>query len=92
MILLLYFKIYFFNDSLFIDFLKICIFQNKLKIVQTLLKWLFWTGINLVIIKKQYCSWSICNNTVCGTSYIYTIFKQNKQLELFIFTQNLSLY
>ncbi len=28
------------------------IFQNKQKIVQTLLKWLFWTSINLDIIKK----------------------------------------
>ncbi len=26
------------------------IFQNKQKIVQTLLKWLFWTSINLDII------------------------------------------
>ncbi len=28
------------------------IFQNKQNIVQTLLKWLFWTSINLDIIKK----------------------------------------
>ncbi len=44
------------------------IFQNKQKIVQTLLKWLFWTSINLdIIFKKQqhYFSWSICINTVC---------------------------
>ncbi len=27
------------------------IFLNKQKIVQTLLKWLFWTSINLEIIK-----------------------------------------
>ncbi len=29
------------------------IVQNKQKIVQTLLKWLFWTSINLDIIKKK---------------------------------------
>ncbi len=29
------------------------IFQNKQKIVQTLLKWLFWTSINLDIILKN---------------------------------------
>ncbi len=58
-------------------------FQNKQKIVQTLLKWLVWTSINLDIILK--------NNIILGevfvsirwafdpllaplaTSYIYTI-------------------
>ncbi len=29
------------------------IFQNKLKIVQTLVKWLFWTSINLDIILAE---------------------------------------
>ncbi len=29
------------------------IFQNKQKIVQTLLKWLFWTSIDLYIIKNN---------------------------------------
>ncbi len=29
-------------------------FQNKQKIVQTLLKWLFWKNINLDIIKKIF--------------------------------------
>ncbi len=29
------------------------IFQNKQKIVQTLLKWLFWTSINLDIILSE---------------------------------------
>ncbi len=56
MILFLYFKIYFtltyFNDSLFIEKKYYFIVQNKQKIVQTLLKWLFWTSINLDIIKK----------------------------------------
>ncbi len=43
-------------------------FQNKQKIVQTLLKWLFWTSINLdIILKKHYFSWSICAfYPVCG--------------------------
>ncbi len=53
MILFLYFKnlffiLTYFNDSIFIEFF---FFQNKQKIVQTLLKWLFWTSINLDIIK-----------------------------------------
>ncbi len=40
------------------------IFQNKQKIVQTLLKWLFWTSIHFYNIKKHYFSWSICINNV----------------------------
>ncbi len=55
MISLLYFKIYifiltYFNDSIFYwTKINYFIFQNKQKIVQTLLKWLFWTS-NLDII------------------------------------------
>ncbi len=39
----------YFNDNIFIE-QKLIIFQNKQKIIQTLLKWLFWTSINLDII------------------------------------------
>ncbi len=85
--------------------------RQKIKIVQTLLKWSFWTSINLDIIKQNIILAEVCINTVCvcvcvcvcvwvgggvkaslATSDIYKIFKQNKQLELFIFTQNLLLH
>ncbi len=36
--------------TIFIENNNSYIFQNKQKIVQTLLKWLFWTSINLHII------------------------------------------
>ncbi len=39
----------YFKDNIFIE-QKLIIFQNKQKIIQTLLKWLFWTSINLDII------------------------------------------
>ncbi len=53
--------LYLLNKNYYYNF-----FQIKQKTVQTLLKWLFWTSINLDIInKKYYFSWSICINTVC---------------------------
>ncbi len=59
MLLQYFFKyLQYFNESIFIE-PKNIVFQNKLNIVQTLLKWLFWTSINLV---KHYISWSICMN------------------------------
>ncbi len=55
-------------------------FQNKQKIVQTLLQWLFWTSINLDIISKNiilaevFVSISWIKGSL-ATSYIYMIFK-----------------
>ncbi len=56
MILFLYFKINFYiNILMTVAFLFIehIFFQIKQKTVQTLLKWLFWTSINLDIIKQN---------------------------------------
>ncbi len=61
------------------------IFQSKQKIVQTLLKWLFWTSINLDIILKNIilaevfvsipCAWCPVSGPL-ATLNIYKIFKQ----------------
>ncbi len=70
LILFMYVKIYlfkltYFNDSIYIYILLLLFFFfNKQKIVQTLLKWLFWTSIHFYNIKKHYFSWSICINNV----------------------------
>ncbi len=74
-------------------------FLNKQQIVQTMLKWLFCTSINLDSILKTIIEAEVFESIprafypVCGGhAYIYTIFKENKQLEWFIFTLNLLLH
>ncbi len=55
-ILFLYFNMYFYINIWMTVFLLneiMFISQNKQKIVQTLQKWLFFTSINLDIIKKK---------------------------------------
>ncbi len=94
MILFLYFKICFiltyFKDSIFIEQNNSFIYQNKQKIVQTLLKWLFWTNINLDIIKQNIILAEVFVSILGGG--VLKIFKQNKWLVWFIFTQNLLLH
>ncbi len=62
--------------------------------VQTLLKWLFWTSINLGIIKQNIILAEVFVSIPCAfyPMLVGQIFKQNKQLEWFIFTQNLLLH
>ncbi len=69
--------------------------------MQTLLKWLFWTSINSDIILKNIILAEVFVLISCAfipmsgplaTLNIYMIFKQNKQLERFIFTQNMLLH
>ncbi len=42
------------------------IYQNKQKIVQTFLKWLFWTSIYLDIIKKNIILAEVFVSILCG--------------------------
>ncbi len=60
--------VYFLNKFFFFSFFKI---------VQTLLKWLFWTSINLDIILKSIILAEVFVSIPCVPPQI---FKQNKQL------------
>ncbi len=72
--------VYLLNNNIFINI------QNKHEIVQTLLKWLFWTSINLDLdIKKHYFCRSICINTVCLLPPFCSI---NVQYNLYIYFCN----